>query len=766
MEGARPWSGPFIVQTSPPRAALIHDPRGFCTMANLLSGETSPYLLQHAHHPVHWQPWRPEALAQARREDKPILLSIGYASCHWCHVMAHESFEDEAVAAQMNEHFVCIKVDREERPDLDRIYQSTHELLTRKSGGWPLTVFLSPDGTPFHSGTYYPPTAQYGRPAFTDLLASVHEAWAGKRSSIEAQNQAVREALDKRLPSAARDAQGQAMDPARLRAALAGPAQAAAAGWLSQTHDAQHGGFGDAPKFPHPTDLVWWFEHALSAPDEGARQSVLQTLRAMAEGGLFDQLGGGFFRYSVDARWDIPHFEKMLGENGLLLGLYAQALAHTGETLFAHVVDATVHWMLREMQGVWPDVEPAANKDATTSNEPKPIPPLRPNPDDGQALGFMASMDADSEGAEGRFYVWNASELREALTPLEWDLAAAHWNLLDGPNFENRHWHLRVVRPAVQLARTLDQPLPALQNILDAARLKLLRVRSARPRPARDGQVLTGWNALAIQGLAQAAAVTGRQDALRAARRALDFVRKHLWVPPAPGAAPRLLAVWCAGRARHDATLDDHAYLLDALLTLIQADFRPEDLSWAQALADALLNHFEDPDAGGFFFTRHDHEPLIHRPKPAQDQALPGGNAVAAGALLRLGLLCAQPRWLRAAERTLELFAADAARHPGGWSRLLQSAVEAACPPAMVVLRGPEADAWRDAVLRHAPLHTLVVATSDPGLALPGALDHPWPENGITQAWVCHDQTCSPPIADLSELMGGLGLQHAPANVG
>jgi len=703
-------------------------------MPNLLSGETSPYLLQHASNPVDWFPWGPAALQAAREQGKPILLSIGYAACHWCHVMAHESFEDEATAAVMNAHFINIKVDREERPDLDQLYQDAHQLLTRKGGGWPLTIFLAPDGTPFHSGTYYPPEARYGRPAFPDLLASVAEAWQARRPEIDKQNASVRQALQQALPGVA--LAGQTGAGAAL-AALAGPVQDAARQWLAERHDAVNGGFGGAPKFPHPTDLRWLLERGVAEGDGGAREMALHSLAMMARGGVADQLGGGFFRYSVDDHWAIPHFEKMLSDNGQLLALYADATALTGEPLHGRTVEATVAWLLAEMQ----------------------LP-------DG---GFASSLDADSPGAddpEGAFYIWQADAVRAALSPVEWDLASAHWDLINAPNFEGRAWHLVEARPAAEMARTLQQPQAAIQTILDAARTKLLALREERPRPGRDDKVLGSWNALAVTGLVRAAQVAGRPDWVAAARQALGLISQALWVsePGAPG-GHRLLAT-CKGseggqaqRTAHlNAYLDDHAFLLEALLGLMQSDFRQAELDWATQLAEALLGAFEDSAQGGFFFTRHDHEALIVRAKPGQDHALPSGNAVAALALLRLGHLLGEPRYLQAAERTLLLFAPKAAHEPGAWSGLLRAALEQQHPPTLVVLRGAEAGAWRDQLLTAYLPHTLVIALPDEAGDLPEALDKPLPPAGQTEAWLCSGAQCSPPLGSLAAVKAELGL--------
>jgi len=703
-------------------------------MSNLLSAETSPYLLQHADNPVHWQPWGPAALEQARGADKPILLSIGYSACHWCHVMAHESFEDEATAALMNQRFVNIKVDREERPDLDQIYQAAHQLLTRKGGGWPLTIFLSPDGVPFHSGTYYPPEARHGRPAFRDLLSSVADAWQAQRAAIEQQNGAVRQALAQSLPTPPATAQGDGA--AAVLAALAGPVQQAARAYLAQTYDPEHGGFGSAPKFPHPTDLAWLLERGVAEGDSGARDMALHTLTQMARGGLYDQLGGGFFRYSVDERWEIPHFEKMLSDNGLLMALYADAAALTGDALYGRLLEDSVAWLLRDM----PSPAAAAHADAQADTVP--------------SGAFASSLDADTEGEEGRYYVWSNDEVRNALHPLEWDLASAHWDLIAAPNFEGRHWHLKVARPTAQLAATYDQPQAAIDTIIASAGAKLLAVREQRVHPGRDDKVLTSWNALVISALARAAGVAGRPDWLQAAQGIVAFIRQNLWVEQ--GGHARLLVTWKGGRAHLDAYLDDYAFLLEAQLTLLQAEFRTEDLQFAQALAEELLSQFEDAEQGGFYFTRHDHEALIHRPKSGQDQALPSGNASAAWALQRLGHLLGEPRYLKAAERTLLVFSAEAARHPGAWSRLLQVAVEQQCPPTLIVLRGAQAVAWRDALLRQYLPHTVVLALPDDASGLPPALDKPLPPAGQTQAWVCMGPQCLAPVDSLDELTAGL----------
>jgi uncharacterized protein YyaL (SSP411 family) len=658
-------------------------------LSNRLSGETSPYLLQHADNPVAWQPWDAAALETARREDRPILLSIGYSACHWCHVMAHESFENAEVAAVMNRLFVNIKVDREERPDLDQIYQTAHQMLTSRAGGWPLTMFLSPEGTPFFGGTYFPLTPRYGLPGFADLLERIAGLWRDRRAEIEQQNVSLRDAMASQRPDGDDFALPgeETIAAARLR--------------LLEGVDGHYGGFGDAPKFPHPTDLAFLLRRA-RADDLPSREALLLTLERMAAGGIFDQLGGGFCRYSVDARWEIPHFEKMLYDNGLLLGLYADAWQLTKVPRLATVVDATAGWLMREMQL--------------------------------DAGGYCSSLDADSEGEEGRFYYWDREEVRRALDPDEWAVAQRCWGLDRAANFEGLHWH-------VTLAAVPEGAEEAAR--LESARRKLFDLRERRIRPGRDDKVLTAWNALAIAGMLRAGRLLARQDWRDSARRALDFVRSTLWVDG------RLLATCRNGRAHLPAYLDDHAFLLAALLESLRCDFRAQDLDFAVALAELLLDHFADPDVGGFFFTAHDHEALIHRPKPAFDNATPAGNGVAATALQRLGYLLGETRYIDAAQRTLRLFSPQMTRQPTGCAALLEALQESLTPPTSIILRGPAAAVtqWQE---RMAGADAFVIGLPNGLQGLPPALAKP--EADRVNAWVCSGVTCHAPVNDYDEL--------------
>ncbi len=588
-------------------------------MPNRLAGETSPYLLQHADNPVDWFPWSEQALTLARESGKPILLSIGYSACHWCHVMAHESFEDPAVAAVMNELFISIKVDREERPDLDQIYQSAHQMLTGRPGGWPLTMFLAADGTPFFGGTYFPNVSRHGLPAFPDLCRNVADIHRQRPDDIAEQNRSLREMLAGTLPQSAPKVSLDRLDDRPIRAGR---------DFLLRNYDSRFGGFGGAPKFPHASDLAFLLRQA-RAGDGRAREAALTTLTRMAEGGIYDQLGGGFCRYSVDERWEIPHFEKMLYDNGQLLGLYAEAWEFNPDPLFARVVAETAAWAMREMQ----------------------LP-------DG---AFASSLDADSEGEEGRYYVWDREAILALVSADEWRVARDHWGLDGPPNFERTDWHLRVAAPVAQTDALL------LANL----RAKLLAQRETRVRPDRDDKVLTAWNALMIEGLARAGRIFARPDWLAAARRALDFLQSTLWQ------RGRLLATARHGRAHLAGYLDDYAFLLLAVQELMSADSRPGDLTFATELADVLLDRYEDKTNGGFHFTADDHETLIHRPKPGHDNSMPGGNAVAALALLRLGRRQGDVRYVEAAERTLRLFLPQLARSGGGTATLLMALEEA-----------------------------------------------------------------------------------------
>jgi len=567
---------------------------------NRLKEATSPYLLQHAGNPVHWHPWDERALSAARESGRPILLSVGYSACHWCHVMAHESFEDAATAAVMNELFVNVKVDREERPDLDKVYQTSHQLLTRRAGGWPLTVFLTHDERlPFFAGTYFPKAPRFGMPAFTDLLRNVAAYYAGRREEARGNGKAVQEMLN-RIAAPGAPFAGE-LNEQPLANALE---------QMGAAFDQVHGGTEGAPKFPRPADMELLIRRASQPDGEAAREMLETTLDAMAAGGLNDHLGGGFFRYSVDARWEIPHFEKMLYDNAALLSAYSLAYRFTGKQRYAEVADATAGWLLRDMRH--------------------------------EGGAFFAALDADSEGEEGRYYLWKPEQVKELLPADKYDGFAARYGLNRRPNFEESAWHL-VERPAADAA----------DADFSAARQRLLKARARRERPMRDEKLLTAWNAMAARGLAIAGRCLERPDLTAAAEQAADFIIAEMTC------GDRLLACWTDGRSGEEGFLDDYAFFIDALLEL-----GVERQAAAEALAQTMLDSFEDADNGGFYFTAIRHERLIHRPRSLSDDALPSGAAVAARALLRLSQSAPSMRYAAAAERALRAAWEQMSQHP------------------------------------------------------------------------------------------------------
>jgi uncharacterized protein len=677
---------------------------------NRLGTETSPYLRQHAENPVDWYPWGAEALETARREHKPVLLSIGYSACHWCHVMAHESFEDEATAAVMNELFVNIKVDREERPDIDRIYQVAQQVLTQRSGGWPLTMFLTHDDQrPFFGGTYFPNEARHGLPAFKELLTRVAEYYRENEADLRKQNDALMQVFTEIEPP-----------PASAGLQLNETPLAACRQQLAGTFDKRFGGFGGAPKFPHPRTLErlfrdWYATSGRPEPDLQALYMATLTLRRMAEGGLNDQLAGGFSRYSVDAYWMIPHFEKMLYDNGALLSVYAEAAVATGDEFYFHIAAETADWAMRDMQ----------------------------SPEG----GFYSSLDADSEGHEGKFYVWDRDEVRRALTDEEYGAFAPRFGLDREPNFENEAWHLHVFAP-IETADT--------RQLVDTARRKLLEIRNRRIWPGRDEKILTSWNALMIRGLAVAARALERDDLADAATRALDFIRKTLWRDG------RLLATYKDGRAHLNAYLDDYAYLADAILELQQVRFRADELAFARELVEVMLAHFEDAANGGFYFTSDDHEALIHRSKSFGDDATPAGNGIAAFVLGRLGHLLGETRYLQAAERTLRAGWQAIEKYPHAHCSLLAALEEVLEPPQIVILRGESGQIaeWRRALSRLYSPHRVTLAIVSGERELPPALADKSPR-GDAVAYVCRASVCSAPIESLADLIQQLRTQQA-----
>jgi uncharacterized protein len=651
-------------------------------VSNRLGGESSPYLLQHKDNPVDWHPWGEEAISRARAEDRPLLVSIGYSACHWCHVMAHESFEDPDIAAVMNERFVCVKVDREERPDIDAICMEACQALTGQ-GGWPLNAFLTPEGVPFYAGTYFPPESRHGLPSWRMVLDAVADAWANRREEILGQGARMVEAL-----GATRQLEP-SVTPIRdddLRNALVS---------LWSAYDRANGGFGRAPKFPSASVI-----ELLLARGEG--EMALGTLEAMARGGIYDQVGGGFARYSVDAAWTVPHFEKMLYDNALLARAYLHGWQVSGRERFRRVCCETLDWALREMRG--------------------------------PEGGFCSALDADSEGVEGKFYVWSESELRDALGP---ELAPAALDYFGPVRFEH----------GLILEGRGPEPAP---ETLEEIRRRLLEARSHRVRPGLDDKRLTAWNALMIAALAETGAVLGRSDYIQAAVDCANFVLSELRDPDG-----RLLRTWKEGRGRLAAYLEDHAFLLEALISLYEATGDPRWYGEGCALADAMIERFSDAERGGFYTTADDHEPLAARRKDLEDSPIPSGNSAAAFGLLRLSLLSGEGKYERHALGVLRLLFPLAARHPQAFGHLLRAADFYLAPVKEVAIVGPQAEADELLrVVRRAYRPHLVLATGRAdGVPL---LEGREPVDGHAAAYVCEHFVCQTPVTAPGDLAAAL----------
>jgi uncharacterized protein len=673
-------------------------------MPNHLLNENSPYLLQHANNPVDWYPWGDEALTRAHSENKPIFLSIGYAACHWCHVMAHESFEDVDTAALMNENFVNIKVDREERPDLDSIYMQATTAMTG-SGGWPMSVFLTPDLLPFYAGTYFPPVRRYNMPAFKDVLVSLAAAWQEQKDEIDRVGSQVLEYLKPLKP-------GEAANNNFTPEILETVTQA-----MLDSYDWSHGGWGEAPKFPQPMSIEFLLRRMLVSPvKEEVRKLIVHALHAMARGGMYDVVGGGFARYSVDNHWRVPHFEKMLYDNAQLARVYLHGYQLTGETNFRRVCEETLDFVLREMT----------------------------HPDG----GFFSSLDADSEGEEGKFYAWTQEEIQATLGS-DYEFFKAAYGITPQGNWEGKTVLQRVLDDASLAARfqldpeTVPQKLAGLHH-------QLLEVRNKRIRPGTDDKVLVMWNALMLSAFAEAGRALGRQDYLDAAARNARFLLEHLYVEH------RLYRSWRAEHARHNAYLEDYAALILALLDLYQADFNNEWFQMAAMLAGEMVDHFVDPE-GGFFDTRDDHETLLVRPKDVQDNATPSGNAMACEALLRLAAFTDTGRFRDLAEKALGQVVDFSTRYPTSFARWLSAADFALAKVKQVaIVHGPDeghpGEFLQVLISGYRPNQILAAAS----LPLPSnapALLHDRPlKDGKTTVYVCEGFVCQNPVTTIPEL--------------
>ena len=665
---------------------------------NQLADQTSPYLLQHADNPVEWLPWGETALTLAKQQDKPILLSIGYSACHWCHVMAHESFEDPDTAALMNRLYVNIKVDREERPDLDKIYQLAHSALTERPGGWPLTVFLNPhDQMPIFAGTYFPPEPRHGLPSFKQILQQIAEVYHNRREDIDRQSESLRQLFARSNPAGQHQHKLNAM-----------PLDVAAS-QIKQQFDAQYGGFSPPPKFPHPAILRHALRRGLMQNDAQLLHTALFTLEKMCRGGVFDHIGGGFYRYSTDAQWMIPHFEKMLYDNGPLLSLTTQAWCASGQMRYRQAAEATAEWVMREMQSA-----------------------------DG---GYYSALDADSEGVEGKFYVWDKTELQSIVSESDWPLFEAHYCLDKAANFEGK-WHLHICCDEDALSERFSQPLPQLRQRLQDNRKRVFEQRAKRIAPAVDDKILTAWNGLMIQGMACVGRQLSQAHYIESAQRAAEFVHDTLWRDQ------QLFATTRQGHTHLNAYLDDYAFMLHALLELLQCDWNPKWLQWATELADCLLTQFEDTENGGFYFTSHHHEQLIQRSKSFADEAIPSGNGIATLALQRLGYLTGDTRYLSAAENSLRAAWQSIDMNTIAHCSMLDALQEYLHPPAIVILRGDEqhCQQWRQ--LGHGRFMPGMLVFSCP----PQDDEPEWLASKSAQgdicAYLCEGLQCQPPLVD------------------
>ncbi|MCH7753153.1 MAG: thioredoxin domain-containing protein [Planctomycetes bacterium] len=678
-------------------------------MPNRLAQETSPYLIQHQDNPVDWYPWGPEALERAKREQKPIFLSIGYSACHWCHVMEHESFEDEGIARSLNEKFVCVKVDREERPDLDQLYMNAVQMMTGR-GGWPMSVFLTPDLKPFYAGTYWPPHASRGMPGFDQVIDAVAKAWDTNREEAEKTANRLTAELAK-------------LDRHQAGGQLSIELVAGAVRQLRQTFDSTHGGFGGAPKFPAPMALRLLLRHWHRRRELSSLNMVRVTLDQMAAGGIYDHVGGGFARYSVDARWLVPHFEKMLYDNAQLAGAYLEAYQATGDQDYGRVVRETLDYVLRDM------TDPAG--------------------------GFYSTEDADSEGVEGKFYTWTPSQLRKVLGDEAAETFARVYDVSEAGNFEHGQSILNLPKTLQQQARLLGRDAQELSAELADSRAKLFAAREKRVHPHKDDKVIVAWNGLMIDAMARAGAVLGESRYLDAAAKAADFLLKELRRDDG-----RLLHTWRGGVAKLDAYLDDYACLANGLISLYEATFVGRRLDEAVALVEVVLDKFADGERGGFYFTADDQEQLIVRSKDFTDSAVPSGNAMAATALVRLGKFTGNRRYTDAAEAVMRHTAELMRRAPTATGQTLLALDLELGPTYELVLAGDLADESSRAVLsdlRRRFLPNKVLAFAGPGAgAKPQAaaelLQGKTMQGGAPTLYVCEGFTCQAPAQGREEI--------------
>ena len=678
-------------------------------MPNHLQGETSPYLLQHADNPVNWYPWGEAAFTAAREQDKPVLLSIGYSACHWCHVMAHESFEDAATAAYMNQHFIAIKVDREERPDVDDIYMQATLVFNRGNGGWPMTVFLTPDGHPFHAGTYYPPEPRYGMPSFRQVMEQAVTAFRTRRHELDNAARALSADLNRSLFD------GLATEPGMLSPVLL---DTAVRGLMSHT-DPVHGGLTRGrPKFPNPVNLEYLLRYHAATGNSQARDVVLFTLRKMAQGGMYDQIGGGFHRYSVDEQWLVPHFEKMLYDNALLVRVYLHAWQISGDAFFREIAEDTLDYVLREM----------------TSDEG----------------AFFSTQDADSEGEEGRFYVWTADELRAALDGVVTNVDAlfAYWGVTSDGNFEGKTiLHVADMLERVAVRHGLD--VERMRADVNAAKMVLFTLRKNRVAPGRDEKTIAAWNGMMLAAFAEAARVLGQESYKQAAVANANFLLRDM-VHTIDGAG-RLHRTHRAGTSRLNGVLEDYAHVIDGLLELYQTTFEARWFAEAQRLAEVVLARFRADD-GGFYDTSDDHEDLILRPRSVQDNATPSGNGMMAYDLLRLTGYTAETRYEEAALGLYRSLGAALGEYPSAFGEMLIGVDFTLRRPVEIALVGDPTNEHTIALLdviraRYRPLVLVALAAKDPDSnAVPALLRSRKLINGSPAVYVCENFVCAAPV--------------------
>jgi uncharacterized protein len=679
---------------------------------NRLINETSPYLLQHAHNPVDWHPWGPEALELSRREDRAILLSIGYSACHWCHVMEHESFENSEIAQLMNENFVCIKVDREERPDLDSIYMNAVQMMTGH-GGWPMTMFLTPDLKPFYGGTYYPPVDRHGMPGFPRVLTSIADSYKNRRPDILASADAITAELKK---SDRFVASNEMLTTEVLNQAFSA---------LAGNFDQAHGGFGGAPKFPPSMTLMFLLRHHKRTNSPQALNMVEKTLQKMAGGGMYDHLGGAFSRYSVDSRWLVPHFEKMLYDNALLTRIYLYAYQQTNNPLYRRIAEETLEYIIRNMTD--------------------------------RSGGFYSSEDADSEGEEGKFYVWTKGEVLSILGEGDGETFCEFFDVTAGGNFEHGTSILNTPRSLEEFVAEKGKSIEEISRLINACRRKLFYAREQRVRPGLDDKTLAAWNGLMLTAFAEAASILRRDDYREVAVRNAEFIATQLMKDG------RLLRTYKSGQAKLNGYLEDYAYVIEGLLAVYEATFEMRFFTQARELADTMIAKFWDEEDGGFYFTSSDHETLITRTKDYFDNATPSGNSVAALALLKLGLLTQEPDYSKCAVTILRGMRQAVSRYPSAFGYLLSALDFYLSEPKEIAIVGKlDSHEVRSLVeeiyTRYLP--NKVVAASEPGkessaLDIKLLIGRSAVDDKAT-AYVCRNYTCLEPATTVEELAARL----------